>query len=242
MPEDFWLQKARTDVTSDPYTTSQGCASGSRPRPCCACSSSGGAARPGHRRHVRAVRPGGGRVRPTASAAAAAAAWSRTSTRTTARAACMSMQLDTCSLVCGWYEAAKRVVARRHQAERRQRLLARPVVARLAHHRAAERHGQLRAHLPPAAARGAHAALAGAARAKAVQRALRTSTSRCGAARELRMGSLDKGLVFVDCIARERDAPGRSPRSSRTCTCRRSLCTTPSFKVRALPERYATRG
>ena len=62
-------------------------------------------------------------------------------------------------------------VARRHPAERCQRLLARPVVARLPDHRAAQRHGQLRAHLLPASDRGANAAQAGAARAEAVQRA-----------------------------------------------------------------------
>ena len=50
------------------------------------------------------------------------------------------------------------LVARRDPAERRQRVQSRPVVARVSEHRAAERHGQLRAHLRLAADRGAHAA------------------------------------------------------------------------------------
>ena len=49
-------------------------------------------------------------TRPTfgASAAAAAAAWIPHVDPHDCSAACMSMQLDTCSLVCGWYEAPKR--------------------------------------------------------------------------------------------------------------------------------------
>ena len=97
-------------------------------------------------------------------------------------AACMCMQLDTCSLVCGWYETAKRSWRGIIKLSDANAFSPDPSWLGFPIDLAAERHGQLRAHLRAAAARGAHAALAGAARAEAVQRAAHSSTSRCGAA------------------------------------------------------------
>ena len=109
MPVDFWLQKRRTDVTPDPFTTSQGLREWLASEAVLRVLFFGAARRdlaigvvyvpfdpeedaPDVRRECCGCC---GRMIPHVDPHDCSAA-------------CMSMQLDTCSLVCGWHEAAKR--------------------------------------------------------------------------------------------------------------------------------------
>ena len=121
-------------------------------------------------------------------------------------AACMSMQLDTCSLVCGWYETTKRSwrgVIRLHDANAFSpdpSWLGFPAIALLSGTVNYELIFVLTQIVAPTPR-------SQELRVQKLCNALLTLYETVWGRSELRMGSLDKGLVFVDCITRERDAP-----------------------------------
>jgi len=121
-------------------------------------------------------------------------------------AACMSMQLDTCSLVCGWYETAKRSwrgVIRLSDANAFSpdpSWLGFPIISLLS----GTVNYELIFVLPQLVAPTPRSQ---ELRVQKLCNALLTLYEQIWGRSELRMGSLDKGLVFVDCITRERDAP-----------------------------------
>ena len=120
-------------------------------------------------------------------------------------AACMSMQLDTCSLVCGWYERAKRDwrgVIRLSDANAFSpdpSWLGFPIIALLSGTVNYELIFVLPQIVAPAPRKQE-------LRVQKLCNALLTLYEQIWGRSELRMGSLDKGLVFVDCVMRERDA------------------------------------
>jgi hypothetical protein len=120
-------------------------------------------------------------------------------------AACMSMQLDTCSLVCGWYEKAKhawRGVIRLSDANAFSpdpSWLGFPIIALLS----GTVNYELIFYLPQIVAPTPRKQ---ELRVQKLCNALLTLYEQIWGRSELRMGNLDKGLVFVDCITRERDA------------------------------------
>jgi hypothetical protein len=121
-------------------------------------------------------------------------------------AACMSMQLDTCSLVCGWYETAKRSwrgIIRLSDANAFSpdpSWLGFPMLSLLS----GTVNYELIFLLPQIVAPTPRKQ---ELRVQKLCNALLTLYEQVWGRSELRMGSLDKGLVFVDCITRERDAP-----------------------------------
>jgi len=121
-------------------------------------------------------------------------------------AACMSMQLDTCSLVCGWYETAKREwrgVIRLSDANAFSpdpSWLGFPTISLLS----GTVNYELIFILPQIVAPTPRKQ---ELRVQKLCNALLTLYEQVWGRSELRMGGLDKGLVFVDCITRERDAP-----------------------------------
>ena len=120
-------------------------------------------------------------------------------------AACMSMQLDTCSLVCGWYEKAKREwrgvikLSDANAFSPDPSWLGFPIIALLS--------GTVNFEfifvLPQLVAPTPRSQ---ELRVQKLCNALFAVYRKIWGRSELRMGSLDKGLVFVDCVARERDA------------------------------------
>lgn len=121
-------------------------------------------------------------------------------------AACMSMQLDTCSLVCGWYETAKRSwrgVIRLSDANAFSpdpSWLGFPIISLLS----GTVNYELIFVLPQLVAPTPRSQ---ELRVQKLCNALLTLYEQVWGRSELRMGSVDKGLVFVDCITRERNAP-----------------------------------
>jgi hypothetical protein len=120
-------------------------------------------------------------------------------------AACMSMQLDTCSLVCGWYETAKRSwrgiikLSDANAFSPDPSWLGFPIVSLLS----GTVNFELIFVLPQLVAPTPRSQ---ELRVQKLCNALFAVYRKVWGRSELRMGSLDKGLVFVDCIARERDA------------------------------------
>jgi len=121
-------------------------------------------------------------------------------------AGCMSMQLDTCSLVCGWYETAKRSwrgVIRLSDANAFSpdpSWLGFPMISLLS----GTVNYELIFVLPQLVAPTPRSQ---ELRVQKLCNALLTLYEQVWGRSELRMGSVDKGLVFVDCVTRERDAP-----------------------------------
>ena len=116
-------------------------------------------------------------------------------------AACMSMQLDTCSFVCGWYERNFREwrgVIRLSDANAFSpdpSWLGFPIISILS--------GTVNFELIFILADDRDNAFM---RVQALCNTLIKLYQRVWGRSELRMGDLNRGLVFVDCIARERDA------------------------------------
>ena len=116
-------------------------------------------------------------------------------------AACMSMQLDTCSLVCGWYERNFREwrgVIRLSDANAFSpdpSWLGFPIISLLS--------GTVNFELIFILENKTENAFM---RVQGLCNTLITLYQRVWGRSELRMGDLNRGLVFVDCIARERDA------------------------------------
>ena len=116
-------------------------------------------------------------------------------------AQCMSMQLDTCSLACGWYERASRAwrgIIRLSDANAFSpdpSWLGFPIVSLLSGTVNFEFIFLLQADEPNAFVRVQH-----------LCNTLINLFQRVWGRAELRMGDVSKGLVFVDVVARERDA------------------------------------
>ena len=116
-------------------------------------------------------------------------------------AACMSMQLDTCSFVCGWYERNFREwrgVIRLSDANAFSpdpSWLGFPIISLLS--------GTVNFELIFILSNDNENAFM---RVQALSNTLIKLYQRVWGRSELRMGDLNRGLVFVDCIARERDA------------------------------------
>lgn len=206
MPVDFWLQKRRTDVTPDPFVACQGLREWLAPEAVLRVLFFGAARRnlaigvvyapfdseedaPDVRRECCGCC---GRMVPHVDPHDCSAA-------------CMSMQLDTCSLVCGWYEKAKRSwrgiikLSDANAFSPDPSWLGFPIIALLS--------GTVNFEfiflLPQLVV---HKPRSQELRVQKLCNALFGVFRKVWARSELRMGSLDKGLVFVDCIARERDA------------------------------------
>jgi len=208
MPVDFWLQKRRTDVTPDPFTASQGLREWLAPEAVRRVLFFGAARRdlaiaigvvyvsfdpeedaPDVRRECCGCC---GRMIPHVDPHDCSAA-------------CMSMQLDTCSLVCGWHEAAKRSwrgiikLSDANAFSPDPSWLGFPIIALLS----GTVNFELIFVLPQLVAPTPRSQ---ELRVQKLCNALFAIYRRVWGRSELRMGSLDKGLVFVDCVARERDA------------------------------------
>ena len=206
MPVDFWLQKRRTDVTPDPFVACQGLREWLAPEAVLRVLFFGAARRnlaigvvyapfdseedaPDVRRECCGCC---GRMVPHVDPHDCSAA-------------CMSMQLDTCSLVCGWYEKAKRSwrgiikLSDANAFSPDPSWLGFPIIALLS--------GTVNFEfiflLPQLVAPTPRSQ---ELRVQKLCNALFGVFRKIWGRSELRMGSLDKGLVFVDCIARERDA------------------------------------
>jgi hypothetical protein len=206
MPVDFWLQKRRTDVVPDPFVACQGLREWLAPDAVLRVLFFGAARRdlaigvvyapfdpeedaPDVRRECCGCC---GRMVPHVDPHDCSAA-------------CMSMQLDTCSLVCGWYETAKRSwrgiikLSDANAFSPDPSWLGFPIVALLS--------GTVNFEfifvLPQLVAPTPRSQ---ELRVQKLCNALFGVFRKTWGRSELRMGSLDKGLVFVDCIARERDA------------------------------------
>ena len=121
-------------------------------------------------------------------------------------AACMSMQLDTCSLVCGWYETSKRSwrgiikLSDANAFSPDPSWLGFPIVSLLS----GTVNYELIFVLPQIVAPTPRKQ---ELRVQKLCNSLLKLYEQIWGRSELRMGSLDNGLVFVDCITRERDAP-----------------------------------
>lgn len=121
-------------------------------------------------------------------------------------AACMSFQLDTCSLVCGWYEKSKRAwrgsirLSDANAFSPDPSWLGFPIISLLS----GTVNYELIFVLPQIVAPTPRSQeLRVQKLCNAILKLYETIWGRS----ELRMSGLDKGLVFVDCITRERDAP-----------------------------------
>lgn len=205
MPNDFWLQKRRTDVTPDPFTTSQELREWLTPEAVLRVLFFGAARRdlaigvvyapfdpeedaPDLRRECGCC----GRMIPHVDPHDCSAA-------------CMSMQLDTCSLMCGWYETAKRSwrgiikLSDANAFSPDPSWLGFPIVSLLS----GTVNFELIFVLPQLVAPTPRSQ---ELRVQKLCNALFAVYRKVWGRSELRMGSLDKGLVFVDCVVRERDA------------------------------------
>ena len=205
MPVDFWLQKRRTDVTPDPFTTSQGLREWLASEAVLRVLFFGAARRdlaigvvyvpfdpeedaPDVRRECCGCC---GRMIPHVDPHDCSAA-------------CMSMQLDTCSLVCGWHEAAKRSwrgiikLSDANAFSPDPSWLGFPIIALLS----GTVNFELIFLLPQLVAPTPRSQ---ELRVQKLCNALFAVYRAVWGRSELRMGSLDRGLVFVDCVVRERD-------------------------------------
>ena len=206
MPVDFWLQKRRTDVVPDPFVACQGLREWLAPEAVLRVLFFGAARRdlaigvvyapfdpeedaPDVRRECCGCC---GRMIPHVDPHDCSAA-------------CMSMQLDTCSLVCGWYETAKRSwrgiikLSDANAFSPDPSWLGFPIVSLLS----GTVNFELIFVLPLLVAPTPRSQ---ELRVQKLCNALFAVYRKVWGRSELRMGSLDKGLVFVDCIVRERDA------------------------------------
>ena len=119
---------------------------------------------------------------------------------------CMSLQLDTCSLVCGWYEKAKREwrgvikLSDANAFSPDPSWLGFPILSLLS----GTVNFELIFVLPQLVAPTPRTQ---EFRVQKLCNALFAAYAKIWGRSELRMAGLDRGLVFVDCIVRERDAP-----------------------------------
>ncbi len=207
MPVDQWLQKARTDVSLDYRTASQGLREWLTPEAVLRVLFFGSARRnlaigvtyvsfdpdedpyPFHREFCGCCGRVVVHVDPH-----------------DCSAALMSLQLDTCSLVCGWYERVKLAwhgIIRLSDANAFSpdpSWLGLPIIALLS----GTVNYELIFHLPQLVAPTPQTQQY---RVQKLCNALFGVYGKIWGRSELRMASLDKGLVFVDCITRERDIP-----------------------------------
>jgi hypothetical protein len=206
MPKDFWLQKRRTDVTPDPFTASQGLREWLTAEAVLRVLFFG-AARRGLAIGVTYVR-----FNPEEDAPDLRRECCGCCGRMIPHvdphdcsAACMSMQLDTCSLVCGWYEKAKRSwrgiikLSNANAFSPDPSWLGFPIISLLS----GTVNFELIFVLPQLVAPTPRSQ---ELRVQKLCNALFAVYRKVWGRSELRMGSLDKGLVFVDCVVRERDA------------------------------------
>jgi len=206
MPKDFWLQKRRADVTPDPFTASQGLREWLTSEAVLRVLFFG-AARRGLAIGVTYVR-----FNPEEDAPDLRRECCGCCGRMIPHvdphdcsAACMSMQLDTCSLVCGWYEKAKRSwrgiikLSDANAFSPDPSWLGFPIISLLS----GTVNFELIFLLPQLVAPTPRSQ---ELRVQKLCNALFGVYRRVWGRSELRMASLDKGLVFVDCIAREGDA------------------------------------
>ncbi len=120
--------------------------------------------------------------------------------------ACTSMQLDTCSLVCGFYERSERQwrgvikLSDANAFSPDPSWLALPITALLS----GTVNYELIFHLPPLVAPTLHTQRF---QVQKLCNALFCVYRQIWGRSELRMAGMEKGLVFVDCITRERDIP-----------------------------------
>ena len=206
MPKDFWLQKARTDVKLDPFTTSQGLREWLTDRAVLRVLFFGSA-----RRNV-AIGVTYVRFDPETEEPDVHHECCGCCGRMVPHVdphdcsvACTSMQLDTCSFVCGWYEKAKQVwrgvtlLSSANAFSPDPSWLALPIIAVMSGTVNFELIFVLR---QPLVGSPSTRMLPVQKLCNSLLRVFQTVWGRS----ELRMASLEKGLVFVDCIARERDA------------------------------------
>jgi len=206
MPKNFWLQKRRTDVTFDPVTTSQGLREWLTPEAVLRVLFFG-AARPDLAIGVTYVRFNPDEDTPDVRRACCGCCGRMIPhvDPHDCSAACMSMQLDTCSLVCGWYERAKRSwrgiikLSDANAFSPDPSWLGFPIISLLSR----TVNFELIFLLPQLVAPTPRSQ---ELRVQKLCNALFGVYRKVWGRSELRMASLDKGLVFVDCIARENDA------------------------------------
>ena len=205
MPKDFWLQKRRADVTPDPFTVSQGLREWLTAEAVLRVLFFGAARRglaigvtyvkfdpeedaPDTRRECGCC----GRMIPHVDPHDCSAA-------------CMSMQLDTCSIVCGYYERAKRSwrgvikLSDANAFSPDPSWLGFPIIAVVSGTVNFELIFVMQQLVAPTMRTQEM-------RVQKLCNALFELYSKVWGRSELRMGNLNKGLVFVDCVVRERDA------------------------------------
>jgi len=205
MPMDFWLQKRRADVTPDPFTASQGLREWLTAEAVLRVLFFG-AARRGLAIGVTYVR-----FNPEEDAPDLRRECCGCCGRMIPHvdphdcsAACMSMQLDTCSLVCGWHEKAKRSwrgiikLSDANAFSPDPSWLGFPIISLLSGTVNFEVIFVLQQLVAPTPR-------SQELRVQKLCNALFELYVKVWGRSELRMASLAKGLIFVDCIVRERD-------------------------------------
>ena len=205
MSEDVWLQKRRTDVPFDPHTTTQGLREWLTPEAVLRVLFIGSARRVGVGVTYVVFDPDEDTVVSRRECGCCGRLVPHVDPHDCS-AACMSMQLDTCSLVCGWYERAKRSwrgVIRLSDANAFSpdpSWLVFPTLSLLSGTVNYELIFVLPLIVAPTPRKQE-------LRVQKLCNALLKLYESAWGRSELRMGSLDKGLVFVDCITRAHDAP-----------------------------------
>ena len=207
MANDQWLQKGRTDVTLDPQTASQGLREWLTPYAVLRVLFFG-AARPNLAIGVTYVPfdPAEDAYDFRRECCDCCGRKIRHVDPHDCSAALMSLQLDSCSLVCGWYERAKRVwrgvikLSDANAFSPDPSWLGFPIISLLS----GTVNYELIFLLPQLVAPTPRTQ---EFRVQRLCNALFGIYSKIWGRSELRMASLDKGLVFVDCITRQRDIP-----------------------------------
>jgi len=205
MPHNFWLQKRRTDVTPDPFTASQGLREWLTPEAVLRVLFFGAA-----RRNL-AVGVTYVRFDPEEDAFDTRREFDCCGRMVPhidphgCSAQCMSLQLDTCSLVCGWYETAKRSwrgvisLSDANAFSPDPSWLGFPIIALVSRTVNFELIFLMQQLVAPTMRTQEM-------RVQKLCNALFALYAKVWGRSELRMGNLNRGLIFVDCIVRERDA------------------------------------
>jgi hypothetical protein len=205
MPHNFWLQKRRTDVTPDPFTVSQGLREWLTSEAVLRVLFFGAARRKlaigvtyvafdteedefDTRRECGCC----GRMIPHVDPHDCSAA-------------CMSFQLDTCSIVCGWFERSKRAwrgvisLSDANAFSPDPSWLGFPIIAIASRTVNFELIFVMQQLVAPTMRTQEM-------RVQKLCNALFELYSKVWGRSELRLASLNRGLIFVDCVVRERDA------------------------------------
>jgi hypothetical protein len=205
MPHNFWLQKRRTDVTPDPFTVSQGLREWLTSEAVLRVLFFGAARRKlaigvtyvafdteedefDTRRECGCC----GRMIPHVDPHDCSAA-------------CMSFQLDTCSIVCGWFERSKRAwrgvisLSDANAFSPDPSWLGFPIIAIVSRTVNFELIFVMQQLVAPTMRTQEM-------RVQKLCNALFELYSKVWGRSELRLASLNRGLIFVDCVVRERDA------------------------------------